>query len=250
MPTKTKAQEPETSYLYRRYLLNLEFITPIAGGVPLDQGLIAGHISRFSEGVSNALKLSKKQEGEVSEEAMKKYMISCSSGFLLDARGIYIRGFQFNAMLKDAAQRMKATLKTQGLGNTIRDGGCLFPDKVYLGVAPSMVEKPVKPDKGSATIKIFQVAELPALSVRCAVLENGDLHDQLFRDIWIVAQGVGLGANRHLGYGRFEVSEITKETDWNITDLFRNGGPNGHGPMAPVERIADAVPAVAEGVTG
>lgn len=236
--------ETPTEYLYRRYNVTLDFITPVAGGTPLDSGLIAGHIARFSEGVSNALKLSKKAEGEVSEEAMNKYMLSCSSGFMLDDQGIYIRGHQLNAMLKDAAQRMKATLKYKGLGNTIRDGGLLFPDRIHLGVSPTIVEKPVHPDGKSSNIKIFQVAEGVKLTLPYAVLENGDLPDQLLNQMWVVAQGVGLGANRHLGYGRFEVANIQQIADWNIADLFRpstGNGANGHNGMSPVPQTVDAV---------
>ena len=235
-------------YLYRRYEVSLDFITPIAGGTPLDTGLIASHIARFSEGVSNALKLSKKAEGEVSEEAMRKYMVSCSSGFLLDEDGIYIRGYQINAMLKDAAQRMKATMKVKGLGNTIRDGGLLFPDRIYLGVAPTIVERPVHPDGKPSNIKIFQVAEGVKLTVPCAVLENGDLPETLFGQMWTVAQGIGLGANRHLGYGRFEVSHTESMSDWKITDLFRpSNGHNGDQPqeVSPVPRTHNRAGAAA-----
>lgn len=237
MSTKDKTkQEVQTDYLYRRYQIDLSFLTPIAAGLPLNKGLVAAHIGRFSNRVSNDLKLSMKNDGEVSEEAMEKYMASCSSVFPIDDEGIYIRGYQINAMLKDAAQRMKATLKTKGLGNTIRDGGLLFPDKIYLGVDPTIIERGVKPDNGPANIKIFQVAEGVKLSVPCALLENGDLPDELYRQMWVVAQGNGLGANRHLGYGKFEVTGIVETGDWNIADLFRNGHANGSEPvdMSPV----------------
>lgn len=242
--TKPKDKlETEMEYLYRRYEVSLDIQQPgIAGGVPLDKGLIANHISKFSAGVTNALKLSKKQEGEVSEEAMQKYMLSCSSGFLVDEGGIYIRGIQFNAMLKDAAQRMKATMKIKGLGNTIRDGGLLFPAKVYLGVEPTITERPVKPDNGPSNIKIFQVADGVKLSVPCAVLENGDLSDALFRQMWVVAQGIGLGANRHLGYGRFEV-EVVETGDWNITQLFTNGHKSSEASPVPAEVLAQSTAA-------
>jgi len=169
---------------------------------------------------------------------MQKYMLSCSSGFLVDDKGIYIRGYQFNAMLKDAAQRMKATMKIKGLGNTIRDGGLLFPTKVYLGVEPTIIERPVKPDNGPSNIKIFQVADGVKLSVPCAVLENGDLTDSLFRQMWVVAQGIGLGANRHLGYGLFEV-EVEEVGDWNITQLFTNGHKSSETSPVPKEVLAE-----------
>lgn len=242
-PTDT---EHAAQYLYRRYTVGIEFLSGIAGGQPLNHGLVAAHIARFAEDVSNDLKLSRKNNGEVTEEAMQKYMLACSSGFNLGDRGIYIRGFQFNAMLKDAAQRIKATMKTKGLGHTLRDGGLLFPDRIYLGVDPHVVERPVKPDNGPANIKIFQVAEVPAMTVPCAVLENGDLPDDLFRQVWVVAQGMGLGANRHLGYGRFSIRSIKQEGDWNIADLFRSGMEVlANGGASPVPETIDAVPSPA-----
>ena len=125
MVRTTKTEENvEIEYLYRRYQVNIEMLSGIAGGIPMTKGLATNHIARFSNRVTNDLKLSMKSTGEVSEEAAEKYMMSCSSGFNLDADGIYIRGHQINAMLKDAAQNMKATLKIRGLGRTIRAAIC------------------------------------------------------------------------------------------------------------------------------
>lgn len=236
---ETPEKNPE--YLYRRYTISLH-IDSIAGGTPLNKGLVAQHIQKFAAGVSNDLKLSKKNNGEVTVEAMERYMLSVSSGFLVDTNGIYIRGYQFNALLKDAAQRMKATLKQKGLGNTIRDGGLLFPDRIYLGVTPSIVERPVKPDNGPANVSIFQTAQAIDLKLPCAVLDNGDLPDGLFKQIWMVAQGVGIGAHRHLGYGRFEVEDITDNEALKVTDLFMKRASNG---ASPVEASLVATPASA-----
>lgn len=222
--SKTVEQaEHDGKYLYRRYTVGLEFISGIAGGQPMTPGRATAYAQRFSLGVSNDLKAGKKNMGEVTEEAIAKYLLSASSGFDMDDTGIFIRGFQVNAMLKDTAQRMKATMKIKGLSNTIRDGGLLFPDKIHLNVDPHIVERPVKPDNAPANIKIFQVANGVKLVLPCAVLENGDLSDLLFRQMWVVAQGLGLGANRHLGYGRFLLQDIKQEGDWNIAELFQNG---------------------------
>lgn len=234
--------ETKDDFLYRRYQVNLEFANGLAGGTPLSRGLISEHMRLFSEGVSNALKYAKNVEGEVTEEAMEAYLARCSAGFPADEGGIYLRGFQLNAMLKDAAQRMKVTMAKKGLGNTIRDGGLLFPDKIYLGVEPIVIERPVKPDNGPSNIKVFQVAEGVKLTIPCAVLENGDLPDSLFRQLWIVGQGIGLGANRHLGYGRFQVTALTDDEPWSITDLWADGAaPINTSPVpheAGVKRIA------------
>ncbi len=225
--------ETTDDLLYRRYRVDIQFhALGIAGGTALDKGLVASHIARFSAEVSNVMKLSRKQDGEVTEEAMQKYMTSVSSVFPLDDNGVYIRGMQIQAMLKDAGQLTKDTLKKKGLGRTIRDGGVVFPSKIYLGVEPTIIERPVKPDNGSATIKIFQVAEGVKLSIPCAVLDNGDLDDALWKRLWTVAQNVGLGANRHLDYGKFKVTDIRQEDNWDIIDLWSNGAtPESTSPV-------------------
>jgi hypothetical protein len=220
--------ETSIETLYNRYDVKIEFLNGIAGGTPLNSDLVRQHMRLFAEGVSNPLKYAKKVEGEVTEEAMEAHLKRVSAGFPADEGGAYIRGFQFNAMLKDAAQRTKDSVKTRGLGNTIRDGGLLFPDKIYLGQPVVIVERPVKPDNSaSATIKVFQVAEGVKLAVPCAVLNNGDIDEQLWQRLWVVAQGIGLGANRHLGYGRFRLVSLEKTEDFEITDLFNARGKAG-----------------------
>lgn len=227
--------DTETTLLYRKYTVEMAFVNGLAGGRPTTPGLIADHCAQFSEGVSNALKLGKLIEGEVTPEAIEKYMLKCSAVFPLDEQGIYVGGFQLNAMLKDAAQRMKATLKTKGLGLTIRDGGVLFPRRIYLGQEPIVIERPIKPDRApQASIKLFQVVEDVRLTVPCAVLENGDLPDQLWRQMWEVAQAIGLGAQRHLDYGAFEVMDIREEGHWeSIRPLLYRGGYNFDGEPMP-----------------
>ena len=220
--------ETSIETLYSRYQVRIEFLNGLAGGTPLNQDLVRQHMTLYAEGVSNPLKYAKKVEGEVTEAAMQSHLERCSSGFPADENGSYIRGFQFNAMLKDAAQRTKDSMKKKGLGNTIRDGGLLFPDKVYLGQAPVIVERPVKPDSAAhAMIKIFQVVEGVKLSVPCALLNNGDIEPELWQRLWVVAQGIGLGANRHLGYGRFRLTALEKTENFEITDLFNANGKVG-----------------------
>ena len=234
--------------LYNRYEITLDFEggMGIAGGTPLTVGLIAQHIRLQMLGVSNPLKASEINEGQITPEAMEEYLQRCSSGFMADENGIYLRGFQFNAMLKDAAQRMKETVKKKGLGNTIRDGGTLFPPKIYLSVDPVIIERPVKPDYGPSNIKVFQVAEPTSLTIPCAVLDNGDLHEALFRSIWIVAQGIGIGANRHLGYGQFNVASIRRTEDWDITKLWKKNGElkGGSSPVPPSSGLPASEPEI------
>lgn len=206
---------------YRRYWTDIVFQNGLAGGRPPEgTNLVETHIALFSEGVSNALKHSMKTEGAVTEEAMRKYVSGLSAVFPIDEEGIYITDNQITAMMKDAAQVMKATLKTKGLTRTVRDGGVIAPPKIHLGVSPTFVERPVKPDNGPANIKKFQVAEGVALSIPIAVLDNGDLPDKLFREIWRTAQNVGVGAQKHLGYGKFRLVGIRDTEEFDMEDII------------------------------
>ena len=93
----TIATTPEC--LFRQYDIDIEFVNGIAGGTPLNPDLMKQHIRLFSEGVSNPLKYAMKVEGAVTEEAMEEHLKRASSGFPADEKGIFIRGFQINAML-------------------------------------------------------------------------------------------------------------------------------------------------------
>ena len=227
--------EPTEDSFYTTYRVDLEFQQPIAAGRPATPALAVKHATQFAAGVTNALKLSKKDEGDVSEEAVEQYIMHLSSIFPIDEEGIYVTGNQLTALLKDAAQSLKLTVKHKGLNRTLRDGGVIFPIRVYLGVEPTFVERPVKPDNGPANIKRFQIAESVALSIPVAVLNNGDLNEQMFRQIWRQAQSVGLGANKHLDYGKFIVSDLREDSGWEMEDLLRGdvGAEmlNGHEEM-------------------
>ena len=226
--------ETKDELMYRKYEVEIKFVRGIAGGKPAQAGLIQRHAALFSEGVSNYLKLSKSVEGEVSEEAIAEYLASCTSVFPVDDDGIFIQDFQVCAMLKDACQRMHATLRKKGLGNTIRDGGVVVPPKLYLGVNPMFQETPGNPDNGRSIVARFQVAYPESLVIPLAVIENGDYPDNVFRQSWIVAQTIGLGANRHLGYGRFELVRLDDQGHWNSpTEVWKKGLPKkGVNPVA------------------
>ena len=223
---KTSGTEAEQEApLWRRYMVTLRFIDDIAGGKPASKQLISSHIQLFSNRATNPMKLSFITEGEVSEEAMEEHLERCSTVFLADAIGMYLRGYQCNAMLKDAAQRTKDTIKNKGLNNQIRDGGLHFPNRLYLRDGAVIVETPSKPENANSSIKRFQTITQPELRFECAVLNGTELTDQLFRRTWDVAQGIGLGANRHLGYGRFRVQQledITHDPSWAVADLLES----------------------------
>ena len=222
--TIANTQAEDTKPLWRRYTVDIRFIEGIAGGLPAAD-LVDQHMRLFSHGASNPMKLSIKTDGEVTEAAMKEYLQRCSTLFPADDIGLYIRGFQFNAMLKDAGQRSKETMKAKGLGNMLRDGGLHFPHRIYMQDGAIMVERPSKPDNGPSNIKRFQVIERPRMVVECAVLNNDDLPDARFRLLWEVAQGVGLGAQRHLGYGAFRVmslTEIPHNPTWSVAELLES----------------------------
>lgn len=235
--TKTKkvAQKTTTEHMYDRYNVTIRFKDlGIAGGTPVDKGIANSHAAKYSAEVTNALQLAKENEGEVSEEAINKYLDQVTSVFPLDQKhGIFIRGFQIKAMLKDGGQRLKETRKLSGLGNTIRDGGVVLPQRIYLETSPQFSERPVKPDFAPANIKKFQVApenpdESLILRIPVAVIQNGDLPAAKFTRIWMACQEIGLGANRHLGYGMFTLMSIEKDTPFDPPEgeFFEEGSAN------------------------
>jgi len=122
-------QAEQETHLWDRYEITLRFIDEIAAGRPASGDLVERHMELFRHQATNVMKLAFITEGEVTEDVMQDYIKGCSTVFPADEVGIYLRGFQANAMLKDAAQRTKDTMKKKGLGNILRDGGLHFPHK-------------------------------------------------------------------------------------------------------------------------
>ena len=245
---RRRSDEPmdtPNEHLYQCYMVSMEFLDGVAGGRSPIKNLIERHVERFKQQVTNDMKIALNVEGEVTEEAIQSYLETCTSLFPVDEKGIYLAGHQFQAMLKDSAQRTKMSTQIKSLNNTIRDGGVLFPQRVYLNAVPTTVQRHSNPDGGKSNIKNFQIAEQVKLSVPCAILQNGDLPLSRFHQLWIVGEGIGMGANRHLGYGQFRLIDIQPTGGWNPPDLLE-GKVNGESPLStspvPVEYGAVLTP--------
>lgn len=199
--------------MYTTYSVSLKFRNGVAGSVPLDSNLVRRYIDLYGEGVSNMLKVGKAREGVVSEEAMDAFIKAATTVFRVDGQGPYLAGFQVNAMLRDSAKMAGIRGASTGLlGFSIMNGGVVPPDRIHLGKEPHLTERPIAPiDRGvrRASLAVFQIVEGAEVVFELKVIDNNEFPRERLDLIWSVAQEVGLGGFRHLGYGKFDLVSMT-----------------------------------------
>ncbi|KKL16232.1 hypothetical protein LCGC14_2497660 [marine sediment metagenome] len=200
--------------LWTTYKVSIAFRNGIAGSIPLDENIARRYIDLYGEGVSNMLKLGKKREGELSEEHIDAYLRAATTVFRIDEQGPYIRDFQVRAMLRDASKMLNEVGARAGLlAFTIANGGVAMPERMHFKEEPRRAERPVAPEhKGrrKATLAVFQVIDGATLTFPVQVVKNEAISFDLFKRMWRVAQEIGLGGFRHLGYGKFDLKELRR----------------------------------------
>ncbi len=199
--------------MYTQYQVSLKFRNGVAGSIPLDQNLVRRYIDLYGEGVSNMLKVGKAREGVVTEEAMDAFIKAATTVFRIDGEGPYLANFQINAMLRDAAKMANIRGSSTGLlAFSIMNGGIVAPERIHLGKEPHLTERPIAPiDRGvrRASLAVFQIVENAEIQFPLRVIENNELPQERLSLMWEIAQEIGLGGFRHLGYGKFDLVSLT-----------------------------------------
>ena len=199
---------------YKTYHCRLEFRNGLAGGQPLTRDLAHEYARRYQARVTSELALSRKEEGEVTHEAIDKFIEGITSVFPFDEEGAYIQGHQVIAMLRDALSLSKLGKGTKAtfLKFMIQNGGVTVPPRIRLDSEPEMRSRPVSPEvKGRrvSSIARFEVASEAKVEFDLGVIQNDELNKTELRQLFTVGGEVGLGSFRHLGWGKFDLAELT-----------------------------------------
>lgn len=205
---------PDKNGVYKTYHCRLEFRNGLAGGQPLSRTLVEDYACKYAARVSNALAQSRKDEGEVTPEAIDKFIEGITSIFPYDDDGAYISGYQVTAMLRDALKVSKLGMgkKATFLKFMIQNGGVKVPPKIRLGCEPEMRSRPVSPEVRGvrlSSIAKFEVASEAKVEFDLGVIQNDQLCKAELRQLLKVGGEVGLGSFRHLGWGKFDLAELT-----------------------------------------
>ena len=213
----TKEEIKEMSSAYNVYDIELTFNGQgIAGTRQMSPSVRRDYIEHVRSGTSNFLHQALKEAGVVTEEAMEKYIESTSAGFNLDETGFYILPVpMIISLLLNAATRTKLTVIRKGAKSTLIVTSHVLPRKLYLtngSLEPAKLEEhesfiPPQAGSGKPIVKSFMVlTNVAPLKFNLHSLNNGDITPEEMKKLWVVAQEIGLGGARRLGYGRFELS--------------------------------------------
>jgi len=195
----------------------------IAGGVPLNETILEGHLKRKTAAPDDLIRSEVAsimvEEGLSADEAIERAAKRKGLvGFAKDSNGLYVRGFQVKAMLVESACIAAAEGRIpKKWGQMSEQGKALkswFPehvfvldDRIHLGVdEPTEIPQSFIHKVGpKGPMSAIQYTELVRdADVSFAVETDHDFPEDVWAAIWLTAERNGLGASRKLGYGTFE----------------------------------------------
>ena len=234
MVTKTlkaekEVQEVKVSYDYDVYSVQFTFGEEgVAASLPVSNSIRADYARLLQAGASNIMKIALGNKEQISEEDILAYLEKTMAVFPVDESGFYLREVQVISMLLNAATRCKLTVLRKGARSTLTQGTCFIrPKRLHLGdgdldLTPSDLTAPAElteresfvPNKqtGRSAIKSFQVmTKVKPISLKFYCLRNGDITPEDMGRLWDIAQNIGLGGCRRLGFGKFSLDEFKHE---------------------------------------
>lgn len=200
------------SHLYNTVHVKIKFRERVYGGIPKTSELIDNYVSSKFGVESGDLAEQLKKEVDLLEETEK-----ITTGFKQEDGKPYLCDYQFKAMLKQAANRLKITIKKRGSKQDITDG--LFMDpKIFLVSNDMTSPLPVEdfcghvmtPQGKRSILKASEYvekgeAEFDARLIKTSVMAKKDL-----LDCFLLGQEIGLGSNRSFEKGKYDIIQF----DW------------------------------------
>lgn len=210
----------EMSSAYNVYDISITFLEQgIAGTRQMSGSVRHDYMEHVKSETSNFLKQALKEAGVVTEDAMEKYLESTAVVLPLDEVGFYIEPVPMViSLLLNAATRTKLTVVRKGAKSTLVQTSYVLPRKLYLtngrlDLSPvKLLEResfiPPQGGFGKSIVKSFQVLTgIAPIEFKLYSLNNGDITSEEMKRLWVVAQEIGLGGSRRLGYGKFKLNK-------------------------------------------
>ena len=192
----------------------------IAGGTPTDQHVAEGwlrtKINDKDDLIREAVAETMAERGVTADEAAKIVdSLKHLNGFRRDPdRGLYIKGHQLKAALKEAVSVAVASekLPARGWGKTnkgalsyVAEHVFVEEDRLYLGVTePTGISQRFVHTFRGAGIQYEEYCE--DAKVDFTIKSDHDFTDAQWAIIWLTGQEQGLGASRSQGFGRYTVT--------------------------------------------
>ncbi|MCJ7760839.1 hypothetical protein MUP59_06835 [Candidatus Bathyarchaeota archaeon] len=194
----------------------------VAGSLPA-KDLAERYSDLAAVQVSNEIKKAFQEEGIATKEDVDKYLEGCTSVFSVDEGGFYLRPVQFIGMLCMSAARTKLSIQRRGMRATLIQGTTIVePNKIYLKsgklTTPSRALTPQ--NTGKSTIKRTMVLENTVpFDVNVKWLDNGDISMDDMEMLLTVGQEIGIGGDRRFGYGKFDITKMTRVNGTEVAEL-------------------------------
>jgi hypothetical protein len=214
---------------YTTYRGTLQVRDRIVGGVPLDTDTIKGWLkARLDLGDRELIELTEQTAAELGDqigerpsaddllEAVARAHETVNGFKKVDGTLVY-EGRCLKAAIKESANVAYPGTKFPGKPAEIRKGLMryleerVFVDEVYLdlgvGEASGREQKPIHvmtPQGPRSAIKVFDYVERPTIAFTVKVL-NDCIPDEVWGNIWQVAEEIGIGADRAQSAGKFDL---------------------------------------------
>lgn len=214
----TSVFESYKSEVYKHRFEGTLLARNIAGGVPADPNVIQKWIeSKFKDNdqIIRELVAQAMVDTEVgADEAAEKVAEGMKlNRFRRDEQGLFIRGYQLKACLKEAASirwakdRWGETRK--GTRSFMPEHLFIEPDKLHLGVAePTAINQRFVVTWRGTGIQYEELVEEAKISF--TLLTDWNFTDEQWGHLWVTAEKMGIGATRSQGYGEFQVIEWSR----------------------------------------
>lgn len=198
------------------YNIEIEFTTDCSGGCPNVEDLITDFIDSVRYGTGNALRQAIKEEGEVSDASIARFLRQCTNLHYRDASGPYISSHALAAALRVAAESIGIVGAKTGALHKVLTNGVMLPERLRFTPSEThFIQRAIQPfhhGVRNPSVGAFEVVKRGAkMAFPLAVLNEKELPRDRLRLLLETAGVGGLGAARNIGYGRFRVT------------LFKNG---------------------------
>jgi len=201
--------------------VEIYFTEMLCGSVPLSKEIIPDWLkSRMPtnkpENSRTIEELASEVEGTI-QEAEEKVTL----GFQQDEKGLFIRGGNIKAHLKDCANQIKDIVKIKNLRSKIANKVFVSEYRVYLKdeqgnfiqKSSGDFEQPVHvitPLGPRNALKKIQYINSPKMKFSLQILEDKEIDIELIKKIFIYGSIHGFGGERGMGEGRYSVAAFEK----------------------------------------
>jgi len=196
----------EATEIWKQYKVALQFTNEVMGSTPKNPDLIGDWLAarRAPNPEANAEEIA-----AGIEPTEEKSWVGFQSK---DNLGPCLRGYHVKAHIKDAARVLAGLLDERTLRSRLADRVYVIDDYIPLGTEVDGFEERaihVMTRQGPRNaLKRADFVRQPRIEFRLAVLADNVVDEGLLRSLFAYGGLHGLGGDRGLGFGRYELAEL------------------------------------------